>query len=220
MSEVIRRGVQVDWGYGMVDWSNSRRANEFSALVGNARDMKYQASISSGKLSKNLVVEVDGKKYFVGDLARRQTDSVVIDLNEDRYDGKIAKVLIETALWFACTNGDSHYLMTGLPINYFKTHAVGLKKTLEGIHPVKVNGQEKKPNIEKVDIIPQPVAVAYDLIFDDNGKITGETMLEKWRKTSNGYEKEMVAVSRKKLAMSQFGVADMGFGTTDLAVLS
>ena len=75
------------------------------SVVGNARDIRFKSGLTGDKLYDNLSVKYKGVSYYVGDLARRQSDQVIQSLDEDRYKNIETNVLMETIMGLLTGNG-------------------------------------------------------------------------------------------------------------------
>lgn len=167
------------------------------SVVGNARKIRFNTGFSSDSLIYNLRVEFQGQQFFVGDLARRQSDQVVLNLDEDRYRTLEARVLLETTLGLLNSRVDETVnVVTGLPLDYLK-YKEDLQWLLEKEkHEIRINGLLKRTKVQRAEILPQPMLAFFDLFLDENGK-----------------------PRRKDFLNKTVGIIDIGFGTTDLSLI-
>lgn len=200
--------IRIDNGYRRVDFG-IYKGEDFPSVVGNAIKQKYKTDLNNNKLIDNLEVTYNGKTYFVGKLAMLQSSSIQTDYNENRLS-ESAQVLFATAIWL--NNTKNCRLISGLPVNYYSKYAETLKNALKKEYIITINNETRKTNVNVVDIIPQPMAIFYDLILNDEGKIEGYTELE-----SNG---KKIPMDRMQLALSKMGIVDIGGGTTDICVIN
>ena len=99
------------------------------------------------------------------------------------------------------TSGVPLNLVSGLPIGFFKENHKRFNELLVGHHTVTYHtpdGQstDKSININDVRMLPQPMGTILNLVMDERGKI-----------------------SEHDLAHKKIGVIDIGFRTTDLAIM-
>lgn len=188
---VEKENLVFDLGY-----SNAKLPNvQFPAIVGTGRKIRFSTGFDFRSFVDDMRINYNGVEYFVGDLARRQSDQVFFDLNEDRYNSDATQILMKTCLGLLAKENEITYgtVVTGLPLDYLK-YKDELRNMLETDHSIELNGGERKVIVDKSVIIPQPMAVFFDMLLDDEGNVID-----------------------KSLANKTIGIVDIGFGTTDLA---
>ena len=163
------------------------------AVVGTSRKIRYQTGLGSDNIMFNLKVKVNEEEYFVGELAKKQSDQVFYSLDEDRYKSVEANVLLETVLGLMAGGGEEVGVVTGLPLDYLK-HKESLQAKLNGTHVTRINGVKKITHVKNAIVLPQPMGVFFDRLMDRTGNIV-----------NNSY------------ANSTVGIVDIGFGSTDIA---
>lgn len=194
------KNVGVDLGYGYVKTTDGEKEHVFPSVVGMGHDIKYRSDLSShNRLLENLMVSVDGKKYFVGDLAIRQSEIAARSLDQNRVEDRNVKVLLLTALGLYTEHeNQSINMVTGLPTNYYASYKEAWIGTLRGSHRVVFHlggaEREKALSIDRLRIVPQPFGTLYDRVLDDKGGILDEDM-----------------------ARLKVGIIDIGFKTSDFA---
>jgi plasmid segregation protein ParM len=118
----------------------------FPSYIGEWRERKLKSSIRD-----DIELEYQGEKYFVGDLARDESE-FVRSMMTDSKAHEDTLLLVLTALHKAGAEG-SVKVMTGLPVDQHTEYEKSkLKSLLIGPHLVKVNGVEKEINIERVEV--------------------------------------------------------------------
>lgn len=191
----------VDVGFGYTKAYNGERSIIFKSILGDAADIQFQSGFSEGGMLENLHVTVDGRDYYVGDMAEKQSNVREFTLDQNTLLTNFAKVMALTAT--ACYVGSSGReisLVTGLPIRFFKQQRARYVQMLEGSHTVILHGredgdQEKNIDIRKVRVLPQPFGSVFNLLMNDHGRIVD-----------------------RDVARQKFGVIDIGFRTTDYTI--
>ncbi|MTI60196.1 MAG: ParM/StbA family protein [Firmicutes bacterium] len=151
---------------------------------------------------KNLIIEVDNEKFFVGDLAIRQSELMQSTISEKRIESIENKVLFLTgfALLDGVGTGVSKFnLVTGLPVDEYLQFKELLTEKLIKDHVIRLIDGTKNDNkliqIKRCKVIPQPFGTLFNMLLDDYGNIQ---------------DKELVGLN--------IGVIDIGFRTSDYAV--
>lgn len=139
--------------------------------------------------------KVHGRNYFIGEPDGRGST----DRGENRYKNVLYLDASKIALAKQVENGDEVVAVTALPSAHYDLPGVhdDLKKEMRGEHTVYINGIPVTFNVEKFEIILQPVATVIPGIFDINGNIANRQLL-----------------SAKKI------VIDIGWGSTDVAIMN
>ncbi len=193
--------VGIDLGYGFLKATNGSRDIVFPSVVGLGADIAYRSELSLYTQEEdNLVVELEGARYFVGSLAVRQSEIAARSLAEDRPGDWSARVLFLTALGLVIDGPTGHAnIVTGLPPAHYRLYRDALVDIMLGEHRVVLHAGgrpvEKSIVVENVRVVPQPFGTVFDLFLDRAG-----------------------TVQQPDLAASRVGVIDIGFRTTDLVV--
>ena len=153
----------IDIGFGFTKATNGQEDLVFKSVLGESTDIQFrEAMISADKPEEeHLLIDVDGKSYFIGDLAERQSNVRFFTLDQAQFIGKFAKVLALTATAKLVKGFVPVNLVTGLPIGYYQKHKDELANLLVGEHKVAIvdatgKREEKSVSINKVRVIPQP----------------------------------------------------------------
>ncbi len=184
--------VCFDVGY------SSLKTTEYQipAVIGPARELHHTQNLGMKAMLEELMLELDGKGYFVGEQALRQSDSPRFSLNNNRYDAEEGKVLAETALALLAGSGETVEVITGLPVDHYAQQKTLLKKSLEGFHRVRLCGENKITVVHEAVILLQPMGTFFHHVINDDGSP---------RESDAGRLKT--------------GVIDIGYGTTDIIVM-
>lgn len=198
---MIPKQIGIDLGYGYVKVTDGQNEFVFPSTVGVSTDLRFNSLLLNFKKpTDNLVVTVDNKKYFIGDLAIRQSPIVSRSLGKNRVEDINAKVLLLAGLALFVENTEQRFnVVTGLPVDYYQLYKDDWALLMQGTHAVKFGtGGDEKPmliSIEKLQLIPQPFGTLYDHRLNAEGGLA-ET------------ENENLKI----------GIVDVGYKTTDLAL--
>lgn len=147
---------------------------------------------------ENKIFKFEGRLYTIGDAL----DAVFSTARDaDRYSNPFYRTASILAISQLIDHGDRVLAVTGVPGNHYKNEQVyqAIKNALTGVHTVVINGETRTFEIVDVKIILQPMGTLYSLIINEDGTYT-----------DNGQD---IEEARKKI------VIDIGFGSTDVAVL-
>lgn len=198
----MAKNIGIDLGFGFVKATDGEKDFIFPSVVGAGQDLTYRSELTTYvDPIENLSVSIDGKKYFVGDLAIRQSDILSRSLGENHAQEKNTKVLLLTALaLFVQGESDEFNVVTGLPPSYYLANKDILAAMIKGNHTIMINvdgvDQKKTIVVDKVKIIPQPMGTMFHKLFDSKG-----------------------VLEDKEMARSKVGIIDVGFRTTDFTVV-
>lgn len=193
--------IGIDLGYGFVKVSDGSKETVFPSIVGMGTDLRFNSLLLNFKKpTDNLAITVDHKKYFVGDLAVRQSAIVSRSMGRNRVEDINAKVLLLAGLALASENGEQKFnVVTGLPVDYYQLYKEDWALLMQGTHAVRFStGNNEKPmliTIDKIQMIPQPLGTLYDRRLDSDGNILDND-----------------------LANLKIGIVDIGYKTSDLAL--
>lgn len=194
------KNIAVDIGYGFVKLLIGQQSVRFPSVVGMGRELNYLSPLSKyNQPLDNLQTSVDGRNYFVGNLAVRQSDLASRSLEQNRVIDPNAKILLLTAIGLLTQWEDQQFnLVTGLPTSYYANYSQAWAEELVGQYSVgiKQNGhlRQKKISLKEVQIIPQPFGTLYDRMLNTIGDIINQ-----------------------ELGGMLVGIVDVGFKTTDFA---
>lgn len=193
--------IAIDIGFGFTKATNGSRSLVFKSILGEATELQFKGGIlGDPSAEENIQIEVDGRSYFVGEMAERQSNVRSFTLDQAQFFSSFARQL---ALAAAARMVGSYMpigLVTGLPIGYYREYKDELVKLLQGDHKVALttgNGkrEEKVIKISEVKVIPQPLGSLFNLMLNDVGEL-GE----------------------KRFVREKVGIIDVGFKTSDFTV--
>jgi len=192
----------IDIGFGFTKAADGQQALVFKSVLGEATDIQFRDEMIAvaDTDDKHLQVEVDGKAYFVGELAERQSNVRYFTLDQAQFIGKFAKVFALAAAAQLVKGFVPVNLVTGLPIGYYRQYKDELAKLLIGEHSVALidsNGkrEEKSISVNKVRVVPQPFGSLFNIMLNDLGEMAD-----------------------KRLVRDKIGIIDVGFRTSDYTI--
>ncbi len=192
----------IDIGFGFTKSTDGKQDLVFKSVLGEATEIQFREAMLSGAdvEGEHLQVEVDGKAYFVGELAERQSNVRFFTLDQAQFIGKFAKVLALAAAAKTVKGFVPINLVTGLPIGSYNKHKDELANYLSGEHKVALvdaagKRDEKSIKIDKVRVIPQPFGSLFNLMLNDLGEL-----------------------GDKRLIRDKIGIIDIGFRTSDYTI--
>lgn len=192
----------IDIGFGFTKAADGQQSLVFKSVLGEATDIQFRDEMIAAPDvdEQHLQVEVDGKGYFVGELAERQSNVRYFTLDQAQFIGKFAKVFALAAAAQLVKGFVPVNLVTGLPIGYYRQYKDELAKLLVGEHTVALidsNGKrlEKSISINKVRVVPQPFGSLFNIMLNDLGEM-----------------------GDKRLIRDKIGIIDVGFRTSDYTI--
>jgi plasmid segregation protein ParM len=193
--------IGIDIGFGFTKATNGKESLVFKSVLGEATELQFREQIIADAADEeHLQVEVDGKSYFVGELAERQSNVRFFTLDQAQFISSFAKSLALSAAARLVGGYIPVNLVTGLPIGHYRQHKDELARILQGEHKVTITGadgkrQEKTVNVNKVRVIPQPFGSLFNIMLNDLGDL-----------------------GDKRLVREKIGIIDVGFRTSDYTV--
>jgi plasmid segregation protein ParM len=170
----MKGGIRVV--IGSVDAGKNGIKGVFPAPIGNKyiyftsslchyRELKVDVPLDH----KNMVIEYQSKKYFGGELALRDG---YIPLSYKAESKLHETTLINVLAALHQVNDTRFKIIVGSPISVRTEHEKeALKSLIKGEHTIKVNGVEKKINIERVEVSPEGAAGFYSQ--PEKGEVQG-----------------------------------------------
>jgi plasmid segregation protein ParM len=195
----------IDIGFGFTKATNGKENVIFKSIFGDADDIQFWADFGGDSPLNHIHVTIDGKSYFIGELAEQQSSVLNFTLDQERLITDFVRILSLTVAGMFLKNGGTINvplnIVSGLPIGFFKQNHERFHEILTGHHTVTYHhhsGQQttREIYINKVRMLPQPLGSVLNLLMNANGKIVNE-----------------------ELASQKIGVVDIGFRTTDFTIL-
>lgn len=193
--------IGLDIGFGFTKVSDGNRRLLFKSVLGEASDVAFRDQVQAEeKDALHLHLGVDGEAFFAGALAESQSSVRSFTLDQDQLIERYAKRLALAALAQVAKDNAPIYLVTGLPVRYYRRHREALAKLLLGAHPVQLydkhgGKREVSVKIDKVRVVPQPFGSLFSAMFNDIGR-----------------------VSDQRLLRDKVGIIDIGFRTADYSI--
>jgi len=197
--------IGIDIGFGFTKATNGKETIIFKSIFGDASEIQFWADFGEGSPTDHIHVAIDGKSYFVGDLAEQQSSVLNFTLDQERLISDYVRILALTVTGLFFNNNTPINVpinvVSGLPIGYFKQNHERFNEILTGHHSITYhshNGEKstREIYINKVRMLPQPLGSILNNLMDADGKIVDED-----------------------LASQKVGIVDIGFRTTDFTVL-
>jgi plasmid segregation protein ParM len=205
MREEKMEVLGIDIGFGFTKATNGKDTLIFKSLFGDATDLQFWMDFGEGSLTDFFHVTIDGKSYFIGDLAEQQSTVLNFTLDQEKLISEFVKILSLTVAGVFLKKDSAINvpinIVSGLPISYFKHNQQRFNEILTGHHKVTYHQHDgskvvKEIYINKIRMLPQPLGSVLNLLMDDKGKIVN------------------VDMARQKV-----GVVDIGFRTTDFSIM-
>lgn len=169
------KSCAVDVGYRFVKVSGDKIL-KFSADVGEP--VNLLAPIVQQVNTDQIIYEQNGKRKFVGYLAKSQSDLSYFSLTKNKLEDDVFDILVNTSLGLSLPKDDEVILTTGLPVVHFNRQNIdNLTKKLLGRRKFSLSSDTKDFkefdfNVVGVKVIPQPMGALFDYILDDSGRLT------------------------------------------------
>jgi plasmid segregation protein ParM len=195
----------IDIGFGFTKATNGKETLIFKSLLGDATEIQFWADFGDAAPTDHIHVTIDEKSYFIGDLAEQQSSVLQFTLDQERLLTDYVKFLALTGAGMLLPDEASSSVpfnvVSGLPIGYFKENHKRFNDLLVGHHTVTYHSPDgrqtdQKISINEVRMLPQPMGTILNLLMDERGKII-----------------------ENDLAQKKIGVIDIGFRTTDFAIM-
>ncbi len=194
--------VGLDIGFGFTKATNGKDSTIFKSVYGEAQEIRFNdSSLNPPSREEHLHIEVDGKPWFVGELAERQSVKRFFTLDQKEFVAGYSKILAMSALAPMVEQEDPVKLVVGLPIAHYKAHAKELAGILSGQHRVALVGpdgarDETVVRVAQVKVVPQPMGAMLNLMLGNAGEVVN-----------------------KRFATEKVGIIDVGFKTSDFTIL-
>jgi len=195
----------IDIGFGFTKATNGQDTLIFKSLLGDAADIQFWADFGDGDPTDHIHVTVGEQSYFIGDLAEQQSSVLHFTLDQERLLTDYVKVLTLTAVGMLLPDEAASKapvkVVSGLPIGFFKENQKRFHDLLLGQHSVTYHSPDgrrttKEITVADVRMLPQPMGSILNLVMDESGRI-----------------------ANSDLAKQKIGVVDIGFRTTDFAIM-
>lgn len=173
--------LAIDDGYGDTKFTSGHKAYHIPSFVTEyVKRLESEILEKDSKTFDNLVIDVNGDKYYVGKSAIEQNSEIEWEGSENKHLNPYFPVLLKTVLSLMVKGEHTAVdtLVWGLPVlaDENKDRHELLKKHILKTHNVKisVNGQpyeERTITVKNLIIKKQPFGSLCDVIMDKEGKI-------------------------------------------------
>jgi plasmid segregation protein ParM len=194
------RSVGLDVGYGFVKVTDGNIGFSFPSVIGDRSMDTFQIDIKRNRTPvDNMQIKYKGKFYNVGKSAIKHSNYLYRDLSLARNYGNNFEIMFLMALSLLCNKKENDLrVVTGLPPQYMHM-AEAARTGLLGKHEITINKdgefQDIQISLTDLDIVPQPLGTF-------------------WAEYLTHGEDGFASIDGLKV-----GVIDVGFGTTDLAII-
>lgn len=156
---------------------------EIPSVLGEVKELFLDDELS--QIEKNplnyLKIKQENREYFYGDLARRQSDLCIQNVNDDDSLTAETKLMIQSTSALLAKE-EKINLVTDLPITHFrdKKQVKKFAESLKGEFKVSFYDffqekyNEKQVNFENVDVKPQGFLALMSVLLTDRGSIKPE----------------------------------------------
>ena len=189
----------VDVGFGFTKATDGESSALFKSIIGEPQPRSMDDNFFSSEAVPGLHMTLDGRSYFVGELAESESRVRQFTLDQAQLITQHFKILALAALARVVPGRVPVNVITGLPVGYYMEYKERLTQALTGEHTLQIHdipeGSEVVLNINRARVIPQPYGSLVDYLFREDG-----------------------TVLRADAARQKIGVVDIGFKTTDFTV--
>ena len=190
----------VDVGFGAAKAMADGKQIFFPSVTAQFKPIRFSTGLENREITERLCVEYDGRRLFMGDIARKQ-GTAMVTLSPERFAGIEGMALMFASLALLADSKDETVnLVTGLPVSDFSTKREGYEKALLGRHEIRLLKPDGglleyyRINVAAVKVLPQPAGSFFHQLLDAHGQLI------------NRY-----------LAAGNVGILDIGANTIDLA---
>ncbi len=86
----------IDIGFGFTKATNGKETMIFKSIFGDASEIQFWADFGDSIPTDHIHVTIDGKSYFVGDLAEQQASVLNFTLDQERLITDYVRILALT----------------------------------------------------------------------------------------------------------------------------
>lgn len=207
-NHITRIGLDVGFGdvKAVMLQDDTYKTVSFPAVLGHAQDLAGYATGLGGRRRRTTRLIYAGVEYYVGEEALRHSRTLAGRQDPARIGSLEERVLALAALAQllpspsgrgAGGEGESVYLVTGLPVLWFDDNRRKLAKSLKGRHTFTWGKHERCINVIGVTTVPQPFGGFYTYVLDDDG----------------------LAILPESEMLRTYAFFDIGWNTTDLTAI-
>ncbi len=148
-------------------FDNMQKKYKIISLIGDVNE-GWTGMASDKSLINNLVVEQDGREFFVGELARTQSEIKYPLVSEGRMkSADNAFIALKSSLAMIAEDNDEFVICVGVPVATPVNEMKELSRLLKGTHELKFRNDatnEKRSitvEVKKCMVIPEPYGTYY-----------------------------------------------------------
>jgi len=165
--------LAIDLGYGFSKAATNRGRVLIPSMVGPAEVVRFESDVIAEN-GHGIALEVDGRRFFVGEQAELQSASASQTLDVTRTGSAEQKALFyAVASELVKTTDKTVAIVTGLPVlDFDDRHKTSMREMLSGEHVIERTGKRKRSfTVDRVYIIPQAMGSLFALVLDRRGKL-------------------------------------------------
>lgn len=194
--------IGLDMGYGFVKAHDGREGFVFPSVVGEgSAGGPMSFGFAKPALTEDIRIGIDGKTYYLGDLAIRHSRIAYRGLSATRSEGDDIKILFLGALSLFCHEPVNDFsVVTGLPPGRLHLENDLVSQLKGDFEVTRHNGNQKSTvsiRIDQMEVVPQPVGTYWSEVLDARGHLREDS----------------------ELLQGKVGVIDIGFRTSDFATV-
>ena len=199
--------LSIDFGHSSVKGVSDNQSIIYPSIISSdVKDIDI-TEFTDYKPLDFLKVKFEGQEYFIGELARKQSDLCIQNVNHDDMTTHETKTLIMTAAAYLC-NSNRINIATDLPVSHYanlkdemremlisKNHMI----TVEIYDFIESRWKTKSFYINNVEIQAQGFYSLMDILLNGEGKLK---------------------VNKKDIASALNVIIDIGYYSTDILILN
>lgn len=172
--------VGLDLGCGYTKAVSGSRSDVFKSVIGASRERPLSDDLALTDASdrhREFSLVDSGKRYYLGNLAERESDAPKATLEAGEFFDEFAPSLAPASLaWLLDRDVEELGVVVGLPMAEFAEHRERLTDMLTGQHQVELYeraGASKRVTVTvtEVCVLPQPLGSALHLMLGDDGQV-------------------------------------------------
>jgi len=159
------RVVSTDPGNGYTKACSSTGTVIFPSIVGQAVDASFQGL---GEMD-GIVIQDNGRTYFVGDLARKQSRFKAAVLDRSRLGSDFYRILFRAAIGQVVLQNSRLRVVTQLPVNWYSDRDE--LDALLGQHEVILNGRRRVYEVEQILKVPDGFGALCSMLLNAQSRV-------------------------------------------------
>jgi len=168
----MRMGIDLGFEQVKAWWGNGENLKIPSVIGEPIGEEINDGGISKYAAIDDLSIIYQGKRYYIGNKAIRETANARLTFKADKTNDISDTVKYLTVLGYALSPSAEAVVVTGLPVDEYNDLKDTLRINMEGRFDYVYRNQKRmNPTVSKVIVIPQGAGAYYHYILDDDGNI-------------------------------------------------